>query len=87
MTIPLSRQTLLAGAFITVLPMIGDFFTNQLLSASPSTTMIGNEIQGQLGVPSLEPEGAALSIVLLVVLMVPMIYYVRSTARASRENA
>jgi spermidine/putrescine transport system permease protein len=86
-TIPLSRQTILAGAFITVLPMIGDFFTNQLLSASPSTTMIGNEIQGQLAVPSLEPEGAALSIVLLILLMVPMIYYVRSTGRASRETA
>jgi len=85
-TIPLSRPTILAGAFITVLPMIGDFFTNQLLSASPSTTMIGNEIQGQLAVPSLEPEGAALSMVLLLVLMVPMIYYVRSTSRASREN-
>ena len=85
-TVPLSRQTILAGAFITVLPMIGDFFTNQLLSASPSTTMIGNEIQGQLSVPNLEPEGAALSIILLLILLVPMIYYVRSTARASREN-
>jgi ABC-type spermidine/putrescine transport system permease subunit I len=85
-TVPLSRQTILAGVFITVLPIIGDFYTNQLLSASPNTTMIGNQIQGQLAIPNLEPEGAALSMVLLLALVVPMIYYVRSTARASREN-
>ncbi len=47
-TIPLSRPTILAGAFITVLPMIGDFFTNQLLSASPSTTRAATSA----GVPS-----------------------------------
>src|ERR1700683_4955029 len=29
-TLPLSRQTILAGMFITALPMVGDYFTNQL---------------------------------------------------------
>ena len=47
-TLPLSRQTILAGMFITALPMVGDYFTNQLLSATPNTTMIGNVIEGQL---------------------------------------
>ena len=85
-TVPLSRQTILAGMFITVLPMFGDYFTNQLLSGTPSTTMFGNVIEGQLGVANLEGDGAAASILLLVLLLLPMIYYVRSTARASREN-
>ncbi len=45
-TLPLSRQTILAGVFITALPMVGDYFTNQLLSATPNTTMIGNVDRG-----------------------------------------
>jgi len=85
-TVPLSRQTVLAGMFITVLPMVGDYFTNQLLSATRSTTMIGNVIEGQLDVANLQGDGAAASVVLLVLLLLPMIYYVRSTTKASREN-
>ena len=86
-TIPLSRQTILAGMFITVLPMLGDYFTNQLLSGTPGTTMIGNVIEGQLGSSTEVGQGAALSLMLLAVLIAPMVYYVVSTARASRENA
>ncbi len=86
-TLPLSRPTILAGMMITVLPMIGDYFTNQLLSGSPGTTMIGNAIEGQLNVGDLEGQGAALSIVLLVVLLAPLIYYVRATSRASADRA
>jgi ABC-type spermidine/putrescine transport system permease subunit I len=86
-TLPLSRQTILAGMFITALPMVGDYFTNQLLSATPNTTMIGNVIEGQLETASQQGEGAALSIGLFVLLLIPMIYYVISTARASKANA
>jgi ABC-type spermidine/putrescine transport system permease subunit I len=86
-TLPLSRQPILTGMLITVLPMIGDYFTNTLLSGAASTSMIGNLIQGQLGTPGLEGQGAILSLLLLLVLLVPMIYYVRSTSRASREAA
>ena len=86
-TLPLSRQPILTGMLITVLPMIGDYFTNQLLSGAANTSMIGNLIQGQLGTPGLEGQGAILSLLVLLVLLAPMIYYVRSTNRASREAA
>jgi ABC-type spermidine/putrescine transport system permease subunit I len=86
-TIPLSRQFIITGAFVTVLPMLGDYFTNQLLSGTPSTTMIGNVIEGQLSVPSQQGEGAALAALLLLVLAVPILYYAVSAARASRANA
>jgi ABC-type spermidine/putrescine transport system permease subunit I len=86
-TLPLSRQTILAGMFITALPMLGDYFTNQLLSATPNTTMIGNVIESQLETASQQGEGAALSLMFFVVLLIPMIYYVVSTARASKANA
>ena len=84
-TLPLSRQAILTGMLITVLPMLGDYFTNQLLSGAANTSMIGNLIQGQLGTPGLEGQGAVLSLLLLLVLLVPMIYYVMATNRSARE--
>jgi len=80
-TLPLSRQAILTALLITVLPMLGDYYTNQMLSGAASTSMIGNLIQGQLGTPGLEGQGAVLSMILLLVLLVPMIYYVIATNR------
>jgi ABC-type spermidine/putrescine transport system permease subunit I len=84
-TLPLSRQPIMTGLLITVLPMIGDYYTNQLLSGAPNTSMIGNLIQGQLGTPGLQGQGAILSLMVLLVLLVPMIYYVAATARSQKE--
>ncbi len=86
-TVPLSKPTIIAGTFITVLPMLGDYFTNQLMSAAPGTTMIGNAIEGQLESPGQTGQGAVLAIMMLIVLLIPMLYYVISTARTSREFA
>ena len=86
MTLPLSRQAILTGLLITVLPMLGDYYTNQMLSGAASTSMIGNLIQGQLGTPGLEGQGAVLSLMLLLVLLVPMIYYVIATNREARRR-
>jgi spermidine/putrescine transport system permease protein len=82
-TLPLSRQPILTGMLITVLPMLGDYYTNQLLSGAPSTSMIGNLIQGQLSTPS-AGQGAILSLLVLLVLLVPMIFYVVQTNRSSQ---
>jgi spermidine/putrescine transport system permease protein len=85
-TLPLSRQAILTGMLITVLPMLGDYFTNQLLSGTTGTTMFGNVIDDQLtssgGV--LEGQGAVFSLLFLLVLVAPMIYYVVATNRSSR---
>jgi ABC-type spermidine/putrescine transport system permease subunit I len=83
-TLPLSRQPILTGLLITVLPMLGDYYTNQLMSGAASTSMIGNLIQGQLGTPGLEGQGAVLSLLLLLVLLIPMIYYVIATNRSAK---
>jgi ABC-type spermidine/putrescine transport system permease subunit I len=83
-TLPLSRQIILTAMLITVLPMVGDYFTNQLMSGAASTSMIGNLIEGQLGTPGLEGQGAVLSLLLLLVLLIPMIYYVIATNRSSQ---
>jgi len=84
-TLPLSRQPILTGMLITVLPMLGDYFTNQLLSGTTGTTMIGNVIDQQLTTPGLQGEGAVFSLLFLIVLIAPMIYYVIATNRSSRS--
>ena len=84
-TLPLSRQVILTGMLITVLPMLGDYYTNQLMSGAAKTSMVGNLIEGQLGTPGLQGQGAVLSLLLLLVLLIPLIYYVVATNRSSRE--
>ncbi|HJY72389.1 MAG TPA: ABC transporter permease, partial [Streptosporangiaceae bacterium] len=85
-TLPMSRQAILTGMLITVLPMLGDYFTNQLLSGTTGTAMFGNVIDDQLtssgGV--LAGQGAVFSLLFLLVLIAPMIYYVGATNRSSR---
>jgi spermidine/putrescine transport system permease protein len=83
-TLPMSRQPILTGLLITVLPMLGDYYTNQLLSGAASTSMIGNLIQGQLGTPGLQGQGAVLSLLLLLILLIPMTYYVVATNRSAQ---
>jgi spermidine/putrescine transport system permease protein len=86
-TLPLSRQPILTGLLITVLPMMGDYFTNQLLSGATNTTMIGNVVNQQLSTPAFQGQGAVFSLLLLLVLIVPMIYYVLATHRSSQVAA
>jgi spermidine/putrescine transport system permease protein len=86
-TLPLSRQPILTGLLISVLPMLGDYYTNQMLSGAASTSMLGNVINGQLQTPGLQGPGAVLSVLLLLVLLIPMVYYVVATNRSSREAA
>jgi len=84
-TLPLSRQAIMAGMLITVLPMLGDYYTNQLLSGTPGTSMVGNVIDSQLTTPGLQGEGAVFSLLFLLVLIAPMVYYVVATNRSARE--
>ncbi len=85
-TLPLSKQGILAGAVIITLPMFGDYYTPDLLSGSPRTRMIGNDISlFILSSTSAGGKGAALTIVLMLFVAVLMTYYLISVARATRE--
>jgi spermidine/putrescine transport system permease protein len=83
-TLPLSRQAILAGCIIVALPMFGDYFTQSLLSSTRQTAMFGNLIVSSIE-SSLVNQGAGLVIVMLVLLLFPMLYYLRSTRIAQRE--
>jgi putrescine transport system permease protein len=86
-TLPLSRPSILAGAALVVLPMFGDYYTNDLISASPRTNMLGNEINLFVQGGPEKNLGAALVLVLMAILSVLMLYYVYATARDARRLA
>jgi spermidine/putrescine transport system permease protein len=82
-TFPASRQGILAGFVICALPMFGDYFTQQLIANGRDTRMIGNAVVESLNQPIFVPRGAGLILFLLVLLIVPILYYLRSTQRAA----
>lgn len=84
-TLPLSKPAILAGIAIIALPMFGDYYTPDLLSASPRTSLIGNQINLYIRGGQQIPVGAALVIVLMLFLTLLMGYYVVATARAQRR--
>ena len=84
-TLPLSKPAILAGVVIVALPMFGDYYTPDLLSGSPNTSLIGNQINLYIRGGQQIPVGAALVVVLMMFLAVLMGYYLVSTARAHRR--
>jgi spermidine/putrescine transport system permease protein len=79
--LPMSRPGVTAGLMLVALPMTGDYFTNDLLSGSPRTAMVGNLINQAISNPGQAGQAGALVILLVVALIAPMVWYVRSTAR------
>jgi spermidine/putrescine transport system permease protein len=86
-TLPLSKVGVLGGAVLITLPMFGDYYTPDIVSGAPQTSMIGNQIDfyfHQGGQPTI---GAAITVILALFLTVLMAYYMWTIHRASREVA
>jgi len=80
--LPMSVPGVVAGTLLIALPMMGDYFTSDMLSKSPSTTMIGNLINLSITTPGQSGQAGALLLLVLLVLLVPIVLYTRSNARA-----
>jgi spermidine/putrescine transport system permease protein len=83
-TFPHTIQGVLAGAVLVFLPAVGDFVSAQLLGG-PDEYMVGNLIQQQFFAAENWPFGAALTTLMMGFLLIFMVLYLRSAARASRE--
>jgi spermidine/putrescine transport system permease protein len=83
--VPLSRTGTLAGIVLISLPMFGDYYTPDLISGSPKTSMIGNAINGYVQGGPDKPRGAALTLLLSAFLLVVMLYYLRVVRADQRE--
>ena len=84
-TLPLSVPGILAGCVLVALPMFGDYYTPDLVSASTKTTLIGNQIDQFTRQGSEKVTGAVLTMLLALVLLLLMFYYLRTTRRAAQE--
>ncbi|WP_240760884.1 ABC transporter permease [Mycolicibacterium sp. CR10] len=80
-TLPLSRPTIVAALLLTCLPMLGDYFTSDMLSASPKTSMVGNLINDSVLTPGQTGQAGAFVMLVFLVALLPMLYYIRVTGR------
>jgi spermidine/putrescine transport system permease protein len=62
--------------------MLGDYFTNDMLSGSPQTSMLGSLINTSISTPGGAGKAAVLILLLLLLLVGPMIWYVRTTSKS-----
>ena len=86
-TLPLSVPGILAGCVLVALPMFGDYYTPDIVSASTKTNLIGNQIDQFTRQGSEKVTGAVLTLLLAAALLVLMFYYLRTTRRAGEEHA
>lgn len=85
-TLPLARAGTAAACVLIALPMFGDYYTNDLLSRSPRTEMLGNQIDFYLNASTQPQRGAVLVLLLSVLLLAGLSSYLRSTDRTARER-
>jgi spermidine/putrescine transport system permease protein len=75
-TLPLSAPGIVAGTLLTFIPAAGDFINAELLG-TPKQAMIGNVIQGKF-LESLDyPTAAALSFILMALILAALLVYAR----------
>jgi spermidine/putrescine transport system permease protein len=75
--LPLAMPGVLAGSLLVFIPAVGDFINADYLG-STRTTMLGNVIQKQFLVVKDYPVAAALSFVLMALILVGVLLYTRA---------
>ena len=75
-TLPLSAPGIVAGTLLTFIPATGDYINAQFLGGA-GNRMIGNVIQSLYLTQSDYPSAAALSFVLMALIMVVVVIYIR----------
>jgi spermidine/putrescine transport system permease protein len=76
-TLPLSAPGIVAGTLLTFIPAAGDFINAQLLG-TPKQYMVGNVIQSKFLDVLDYPSAAALSFILMALILVGLIAYARA---------
>ena len=89
MTLPLSAPGVVAGTLLTFIPATGDYVNAEFLGGS-NNQMIGNVIQSLYLKQQEYPAAAALSFVLMAIILVIVLIYIRfagSEALMGEEGA
>ncbi|MEO3923634.1 ABC transporter permease [Micromonosporaceae bacterium B7E4] len=80
-TLPLSMPGVVAGTLLTFIPATGDYISAELLG-TPNEYMIGNVIDAAFLVRLDYPQGAALSVLLMVAILVLVLGWLRRAGPA-----
>ena len=75
-TLPLSRAGIIAGSMLVFIPVVGEFVIPELLGG-PSTLMIGKVLWQEFFNNRDWPVAAAVAMVMLAILLVPIIWFNR----------
>jgi spermidine/putrescine transport system permease protein len=78
--LPIVRPGIVAGSILVFIPALGAYVTPRILGGGRNM-MIGNFIELQFGQGRNWPLGAALSVLLLVIVSAALMLYVRTTTR------
>ncbi len=84
-TLPLTIPGIVSGSILVFVPSFGAFVTPDLLGGGKAD-MIGNLIQQQFGSASDWPFGAAISTILMVVMLVGTLLYFRTLRREAEQS-
>ncbi|WP_176471507.1 ABC transporter permease subunit [Pseudomonas sp. Irchel s3h14] len=79
-TIPLSKNGIVAGCMLVFIPVVGEFVIPELLGG-PETLMIGKVLWQEFFNNRDWPVASALAVVMLLILIVPIILFNRSQAK------
>jgi putrescine transport system permease protein len=80
-TVPLSRNGIIAGCFLVFIPALGEFVIPSLLGGS-DTLMIGKVLWEEFFSNRDWPVASAVAVILLLILIVPIILFQRSEEKA-----
>jgi len=83
--VPLVKPGIVAGSILVFIPSLGAYVTPRVLGGGKNL-MLGNLIELQFGQGRNWPLGAALSITLLVIVMVALIFYVRTIQKSETRH-
>lgn len=79
-TVPLSKNGIVAGCMLVFIPAVGEFVIPELLGG-PQTLMIGKVLWQEFFNNRDWPVAAALAVIMLVLLIVPIVLFNRNQAR------
>ncbi|MFK7761934.1 MAG: ABC transporter permease subunit [Roseobacter sp.] len=84
-TIPLSKNGIIAGCFLVFIPALGEFVIPSLLGGS-QTLMIGKVLWEEFFNNRDWPVASAVAVILLLILIIPIVLFQRNQQRQAEEE-
>jgi putrescine transport system permease protein len=85
-TVPLSKNGIIAGSMLVFIPVVGEFVIPEMLGG-PETLMIGKVLWQEFFNNRDWPVASALAVVMLLILMVPIVLFNRNEAKELEAKA